>query len=290
MSGPTPITCPLCSRESSPAFIAGAHRMYRCHGCRAAFVFPRPTDAFLAEFYNSFHQADEQGGMYDGMEQRMQADFPAKVGLVQHAFGGKPGRLLDVGCGKGFFVKECVKNGLDAEGVDLSDSGVRFAKEKLGVKATQGLLSDLKSGLGLFDVVTFWATIEHLPDPIATLRDMRDVLKPGGKLLLDTGIGDDWLDRLLPGRVQWYDPPQHLFVFSNAGMKAAIEKSGFRLLALNPSFERSPMRRWIKLIRNGGVATMLRIGAELGRMKQDQFAFTRFPVGNLMSVVAERVG
>ena len=43
--------------------------------------------------------------------------------------------------------------------------------------------------LGTFDVVTFWATIEHLPDPGAMLRHIFDILKPGGRLFLDTGIG-----------------------------------------------------------------------------------------------------
>jgi len=39
------------------------------------------------------------------------------------------------------------------------------------------------------------ATIEHLPDPIGMLRNIRDVLKPGGRIFVDTGIGADWLDR-----------------------------------------------------------------------------------------------
>lgn len=283
------ILCPICAGSTSPAFMAGEHRMYRCSVCRTAFVSPQPSDEYLSRFYDTYHRADQDGGLYDAVESRMQQDFPTKVKLVKSALAGKAGRILDVGCGKGYFVKECMDNGLTAEGIDLSESGVRFAQQKLGVKASCGPLSQLKTELGCFDVVTFWATIEHLPDPMAMLRDIRVVLKPGGKLLLDTGVGDDWLDRTVPGCVQWYDPPQHLFVFSANGMQRAVEQAGFRLIAMDSSFERSRLRSYVKAVRNGGMAVMLRLAAELGRMKQGGFATTRFPIGNLMSVCAERV-
>lgn len=268
--------------------MAGEHRMYRCLGCATAFVYPTPTNEFLAAFYAGYHQSESEGGWYDTVEDRMRGDFPAKVGLVMQATGGKPGRLLDVGCGKGYFVKECVGHGIDAEGIDLSTSGVEHARQKLGVKATQGLLSEVRSQLGLFDCATFWATIEHLPDPIATIRDIASVLKPGGKLLLDTGIGNDWLDRLLPGRVQWYDPPQHLFVFSAEGMRRAVERAGLRVVRLDRNYERSAARKVMKNVRNGVVAAGMRVAAEVGRLRHTGFVAMRFPIGNLMSVTAEK--
>ena len=197
--------------------------------------------------------------MYDAFEDRMQADFPTKIDLVLNTFKpDKPGRLLDVGCGKGYFVRACVDRGLNAWGIDLSVTGIEFARKKLHLKAHQGSLADLKNELGLFDAVTFWATIEHLPDPIRMLRDISDILKPSGRLFLDTGLGDDWLDRLLPGRVQWYDPPQHLYVFSRGGLQAALAKAGFRIERLEPNFERSSLRRFLKTLRNAAVATGLR--------------------------------
>ena len=56
--------------------------------------------------------------------------------------------------------------------MDLSDSGIEHAKTQLQIKATCGSLHDLKAQLGQFDGVTFWATIEHLADPITMLRDI----------------------------------------------------------------------------------------------------------------------
>lgn len=284
--------CPICSSSARPCYSAGQFLMFRCEGCRTAYVDPVPSDDFLREFYSNYHLSAELGGTYVQVESRMQADFPTKVAMAKR-FGPTSGpiRLLDVGCGKGYFARAALDAGIQAEGCDLSDSGVRHAIEKLGVKAYAGHIGELKQTIGpeSFDVVTFWATVEHLPDPIAVMRDMRDMLKPGGVLLMDTGIGDDWLDRLVPGRVQWYDPPQHLFVFSGAGLAKAVEKAGFAVVHHDLCFERSASRRLIRNVRNGVTAAILRFGAELGRLKRDAFESTRFPMGNLQSIVARKV-
>jgi len=272
--------------KSSPCYNAAEYRMYRCEGCRSAFVSPTPSDATLARFYGLYHLADEQGGVYDQVEERMQSDFPAKLNLVRQAAGRQPGRALVVGCGKGYFVECCRDSGVDATGCDLSESGVRFATEQLKVPAFCGLLSEIKQDIGLYDTATFWATIEHVPDPVATLRDIASVLRPGGRLLLDTGIGDDWLDNMLPGRNQWYDPPQHLWVFSAAGLVKAVEAAGFTVVEHDHNFERSMARRLAKTVRNGALAAGLRAAAVVGRMGQSPFGVTRYPIGNLQSIVA----
>ncbi|CAN5804943.1 hypothetical protein BH11PLA1_BH11PLA1_17620 [soil metagenome] len=286
--------CPICVGPSGPGFVSGSYRMYACSTCRSAFVAPTPSDATLAEFYSNYHLSDDSGGMYDVLEARMQADFPHKVAMVKNLLpaprNGKPGTILDVGCGKGYFVKACVDAGLDAQGCDLSDTGVRFARERLSIRATQGLISDLKETLGQFDVVTFWATIEHLPDPVGTLLDIASVIKPGGRLLMDTGIGADWLDRLLPGRNQWYDPPQHLFVFSGPGLRAAAERAGFIVESHDHNYTRSRRRAVLKTIRNAVLAGGLRAAATLGRMHLDGFIATRYPVGNVQLMVARKPG
>lgn len=281
-------SCPICSAGSVPSFAVAEYRMYRCVSCRTAFVSPVPTADALARFYDRYHLSDDAGGVYDAAEGRMQADFPAKVDRILKASGGSPGRLLDVGCGKGYFIKACTDRGINAEGIDLSETGVAHAVDQLRVKAIAGDLASRKQELGMFDSVAFWATIEHLPDPVAMLRDIRDVLKPGGRLFVDTGIGDDWLDRMLPGVAQWYDPPQHLFVFSLAGLKHALAAAGFDVDQVDTCFERSRFRKAIRMTRGTALATGMRLVAEMGRMRPQSFQVTRFPLGNLMSAVAIR--
>jgi SAM-dependent methyltransferase len=282
--------CPICGASAVPLFYAGEHRMFRCTGCALAFVSPVPSDEYLARFYSIFHEALEAGGGYELTEGRMNADFPAKIDMVIAQHGSANLRLLDVGCGKGFFVKACTDRGIDATGVDLSDTAVNYAVDVLGVRAICGRLEDNVMSLADFDVVTFWATIEHVPDPLTTMRNIYKVLKPGGLVILDTGIGNDWLDRILPGLNQWYDPPQHLYVFSAAGMERLLQRAGFELIHIDRNFERDGVRRIARILRGVIAATALRFAAEIGRCvaRNAAFNFTRFPIGNLMSVVARK--
>jgi SAM-dependent methyltransferase len=283
--------CPVCAGGARPAFRAADYRMYRCVRCRLAFVFPQPSAEELSRFYSRFHEDARQGGYYDArVEGRARADFAAKSALVRGHLRRPKARLLDIGCGKGYFVKVCRDQGIEAEGIDVSASAVRFASEVLGVPVTCGRLEERTETLGRFDAATLWATIEHLPDPIATLDAVRRVLVPGGYLFLDTGVGDDWLDRLLPGVAQWYDPPQHLFVFSIAGMRNCLEAAGFEVVRLDPCFERSRFRKRARMARAFFLAAGLRIWATLGKMSPGPEPFTRFPLGNLMNVIARRPG
>lgn len=147
-------------------------------------------------------------------------------------------------------------------------------------------VEDLAQSLGKFDVVTFWATVEHVRDPIQTLKTIRALLVNGGCVLLDTGIADDWLDRLLPGVVQWYDPPQHLWVFSARGIELILKAAGFSRTSIDRCFERSSLRRLIRQVRGALASGSLRLVAEAMRLHSGPIEFRRYPLGNLMSVQA----
>lgn len=281
-------TCPICSSVAAGVFIAGPHKMYRCRTCATAFVAPLPDAESLEKFYSRYHMSPGEGGSYGEMEARMEADFPAKIELLRKLpLHGTP-RLLDVGCGRGYFVAAAAEAGFNVMGIDISDTAVRYATEALGVRAICGDITTVAGQFeGAFDVASFWATIEHVRNPLETLRAIRRVLRPNGWLLLDTGIGDDLLDRWLPGVTQWYDPPQHLFVFSEAGMRRALDETGFSVVKMDTCFERSALRRISRQVRNLSAALLLRAVAESLRVAAPPVAFTRFALGNLMSVVAQ---
>jgi len=262
--------------------------MYQCAGCKTAFVHPAPSKSKLNEFYDRFHRGADEGGWYDEAETRMAADFPAKVDTIAR-LTGRPARILDVGCGKGAFVRACLARDLDAEGIDISRSAVAYAQNVIGVPAHVGDLGEEHSLGCRYDCVTLWATIEHLASPEKMLKGIRGALKEGGYLVLDTGIGDDWLDRLLPGVVQWYDPPQHLWVFSIEGIRRLLRKNGFRVVSIQTSFERNAARRAAKSVRGFVAGVLLRGAATIALLKIKPPYFTRFPVGNLMQVVAQRL-
>lgn len=261
--------------------------MYRCERCRTAFVAPMPSDRYLADFYSTYHVGLGETGNYAN-EDKMRAHHPHQLAIVMRHTQGRPGRLLDLGCGKGFFLKHVVDAGIECRGIELSDTAADYATKELKLDVIQGSIHDRRDDLGKFDCVTMWGVIEHLPDPVAVLRDAAYVLRPGGHIFVKTGIGDDWLDRLLPGVNQWYDPPQHLFVFSSTGLSRCLDEAGFDTAHLDPADDRTPARRAARLIRNATVGTLLRGVSSLGRLNSGKFQMTKFPLANSMLAVGRK--
>ena len=91
-------------------------------------------------------------------------------------------KILDVGCGTGGNLEMLARFGA-AEGVDVSDEALEFCKSK-GLKASKGLAESLPFADESFDIVTALDVVEHLDDDLAGLKEMRRVLKQGGKTLI----------------------------------------------------------------------------------------------------------
>lgn len=290
----TSAPCPICSGTGVSSVSSNSYYYYRCNQCETAFVHPQPDAAHLSNFYDNFHLSNAQGGLYDETDDRVKLDFPAKLDLIKRFIKPTNARLLDVGCGKGFFISAAQKVGFNAEGIDLSSTGIEFATKVLNVKATRGHIEDLATSdfANKFDAVTFFATIEHLPDPVSTLKAIHTSLKPGGYLVCDTGCGSVSSEKLLAGHNQWFDAPQHLFVFSERGILNALQDAGFKVIHCDSNFERSVSRRIIKAVRN---ALICYVAYALLRPLLGKKAFhkmqreAKWSIGKLMAVVAQKV-
>jgi SAM-dependent methyltransferase len=92
-------------------------------------------------------------------------------------------RILDVGCGTGANLLMLLKYG-DAEGVDVSEDALAFCRERGLDKVKLGAGEDLPYDDGTFDLVTALDVVEHMDNDLAGLREMRRVLRPGGRVLL----------------------------------------------------------------------------------------------------------
>src|SRR5688572_27304326 len=91
-------------------------------------------------------------------------------------------RILDVGCGTGGNLKLLSQFG-NAEGVDISADALAFCRER-GLEVKAGAAEDLPYEDATFDLVTALDVVEHLDDDVAGLREMRRVLRPGGRVLI----------------------------------------------------------------------------------------------------------
>lgn len=107
------------------------------------------------------------------------------------AWATPAGRVLDIGCGTGFLLENLAVRGFSGTGVDLSPESVQFAQDRLRrIGAADRLEARVGSAYeppdGEYDLVTITDVLEHLEDPRACLRAVRERLAPGGLVVVST--------------------------------------------------------------------------------------------------------
>jgi len=203
-----------------------------CDACGHGYLSPYPTDDELGELYRSLWSpeglqlANNVGN--SGFEKGLTAD---RLEGLRAVLGDHPvQRLLDVGCGLGFFLRALHETWPDAEaqGVELVDQAASRA-ERPGVEVLRRPWEQVDLPAGEFDIVTLIHFLEHQTDPGADIVRAADLLRPNGALVVEVPRLDGWGRRLI-GRWYWpHLPPQHLQVFSTAGLSKLLEDRGLEV-------------------------------------------------------------
>jgi SAM-dependent methyltransferase len=142
-----------------------------------------------------------------------------------------PGRILDVGCASGIFLKMAAASGWAVEGIEPSEMLYAAAKTALGGTGQihRGTLEETDLPPASFDAITVWDVLEHVPDPVGFLARCHSLLKPKGHLYLNVPNLDSKEARLLGKR--W--PlllAEHLNYFNRSSLTLCGQKSGLQWL------------------------------------------------------------
>jgi len=146
-----------------------------------------------------------------------------------------PGRVLDVGCGLGFFLSG-VAQGWEKHGVEVSAYAAERARRWGDIH--HGDLESAEYPDAHFDVVVMHHVIEHIPDPARALCEARRILRPDGLLIMATPDFDSGCARHFGERYRLLHDPTHITLFSNESMHRFLRDHGFVIEEVDyPFFE-----------------------------------------------------
>ena len=238
-------SCPLC-RASNPrvAFRLPGYQIAACPECDFLFNgdFSGGGDEgelFSEDYYQVAHGAAFKPQLEDYAKDPSAAVFDRWLEKIEQRIS--PGRLLDVGCALGTFLKIAQKRGWECHGVEISQYAAEHARRTHGLDVFNGDLENFDGTNGSFDVITFWDSVEHVRYPLENLQTANRLLCSGGLALFTTDNFDcliaDLARRIYQitcGRVSY--PMRRVFIdrnfafFTEATFRSLVDRIGWHII------------------------------------------------------------
>jgi SAM-dependent methyltransferase len=233
---------------------AGAHRGERihekngfsviaCEVCGFTHAYPVPSAEELEHVYRHEYYATEKP-LYIERYREDQTWWDLvnddRLDDLEAVLGGRRGRLLDVGSGPGLFLERGRSRGWSVVGIEPSSQAAAHSKSR-GLEIVEEFLdAQIGPRLGRFDAVHSAAVFEHLPDPAGMLEVIREMLLPGGALVVVVPNDENPIQRAAVAtqglEPWWVGPPHHLNYFTPKSLSALIARSGFDVTDVYTSF------------------------------------------------------
>ncbi len=232
--------CPNCSGEAEPVFpgqswgIQGNPRQFkyvRCTRCGLLWADPLPTPAEIERYYRTDFDFTKYADRMVLKRIQGKRRWRRLRSRLEHKLPGR-NSLLDVGCGHGWFVAAARKDGWNAAGIDLPSSAIDFARRHLLLPVIESDFNTTILPPGSRDVVTLWHSLEHMLEPGKTLSRVREVLAPGGLLLIAVPNADSLgLARAGSGWIWLQQPFVHPWHFSLRTLESYLTRVGFEVVS-----------------------------------------------------------
>jgi 2-polyprenyl-3-methyl-5-hydroxy-6-metoxy-1,4-benzoquinol methylase len=233
-------SCLLCSSGAFRELFRADDRLYatttakfpivQCSNCGLVRMENVPAD--LSPFYphNYWFQPSQSlaARLEEAYRRLLILDH---IQFAEHALReiGSNGPVLDVGCGGGLFLGVLRQRGARVAGMDNSPEAAAAALQHNQVPALLGDLTKAPIAPASCALITMFHVLEHLPDPKAFLTAARQLLRPGGRLIVQVPNIDCWQYKVLGSNWNGVDVPRHLHDFRTKDLERLLNQSGFRV-------------------------------------------------------------
>ena len=196
------------------------HNLVKCGSCGFVFMEHIPTKEELDSKYGTYVYANDQAvspitiKSYDLLLDEFE---PYRVS----------NKILDIGCGVGFFLEQAKKRGWEVYGSEYSDAAIKICRDK-GINMKEGKLDPAQFEGHTFDVITSFEVMEHINNPKEELKHIHALLRSNGLFYLTTPNFNSLLRFYLKEKYNIICYPEHLSYYTKSTLNKVITEQGFK--------------------------------------------------------------
>jgi len=205
------------------------YKIVQCQNCNLIFADSILKTNQLAKLYK------ESLLTYQNQIQDLSKTYGYYLKKLER-FKVKKNRLLEIGCGNGFFLLEAKRQGYkQIWGVEPSKDAIRKAPKQVKNNIKNDMFSKKLFKKNSFDVICFFQTFDHISNPNRFLKHCYYLLKPNGLILAINHNTNSLQSRILKSKSPIIDI-EHPYLYSPITMKLIFQKNNFQVLKLNSIF------------------------------------------------------
>lgn len=227
------MNCRICGAGALIEFIKfDKWTVKKCLNCGHGITHPLPDPDELDKLYNekyfNLHYEEIQPGHKSFLKKIKQENSRVKFLLSSK----KTGNLLDIGCGKGYFLYACKKY-FNCTGFDISGANKEFICNTLNLKLEISSWDTAKFKKQSFDAITLWHSLEHIEDPYGALNKCADWLKQDGIIIIEVPNHGGTDGKILYNEWPDWDIPFHLHHYTRESLFLLLDKTNFTPIKTN---------------------------------------------------------
>ena len=263
--------CPVCSGTENTELITSkdyvstdeTFKITICNNCSLQYTNPRPTEENIGKYYQSdkyiSHSGSEKknlGIIYSIYDIIRNISIYRKINTIKKY--NKNGKLLDLGCGMGYFINEIKKDKTyEYEAADVSDEAIKYVADTFGITVLRESNLDAVSNKE-YDIITQWHVLEHVHRLDERLQFLKRVLKQNGTMYFAVPINNSFDSKHYKNFWDAYDVPRHLLHFNRKSFNHLMSKHGFTVVAEKPLLFDAPYISMRSEIHKGNKLPMLK--------------------------------
>lgn len=234
--------CPLCGSKEIKNFIickdhflsGESFAINECCACTFQFTNPRPVGSELEKYYDSkdyiSHTNQSKNIIHFIYKIVRRYTLKNKLKLINSLTN--PGHIFDIGCGTGDFLNICNLTGWKTTGVEINEKARSIAQERFNLQIFPDL-HDLKNE-GMFNVITLWHVLEHIPDLHGTFSHLKMLLSGKGYLIIALPNNKSYDAIKYENYWAAYDVPRHLSHFNQKSFKTLVRMHDMKIKNILP--------------------------------------------------------